>query len=222
MHQRRDIGRFRPFLTTRSEDLGSKVDMGNVGLIRFAAVFFILYSLPLQGEDFSRYNQVAQYDKYFSKYSKRSFGPAFDWRHFKAQAVAESGLRKDARSQAGAVGLMQIMPDTYEEIVKQNRHVKGSGKEPKWSIAAGIDYNRSIWLLFKEKRPFQDRLDFMFGAYNAGKGNIFQAQRRAKRKGLDPNRWRTMESILPSVTGRHSKETINYVGKIKKIKEVLN
>ena len=82
----------------------------------------------------------------------------------------------------GAVGLMQIMPTTFREIVKRNRHIKGSGKEPKWSIAAGIDYNRSIWLLFKEKRPFQDRLDFMFGAYNAGKGNIFRAQRSAKKR----------------------------------------
>ncbi len=32
LHQRRDIGRFRPFLTTRSEDLGSKVDMGGMSV----------------------------------------------------------------------------------------------------------------------------------------------------------------------------------------------
>jgi len=191
-------------------------------LVRFSVVFLILCGLNLRAEEFARYNQVKQYDKHFSKYSKRSFGPAFDWRYFKAQAVAESGLRTDARSRVGAVGLMQIMPTTYREIVKRNRHIRGSGKEPKWSIAAGIDYNRSIWLLFKEKRPFQDRLDFMFGAYNAGKGNIFQAQRRAKKRGLDPNRWRTMESTLPSVTGGHSKETIGYVDKIKKVKRVLN
>ncbi len=190
--------------------------------VGFAAIFFLLCGLPLQGEDFARYNRVTQYDKHFSKYSKRSFGPAFDWRHFKAQAVAESGLRKDARSHVGALGLMQIMPATFDEIVKRNRHIRGSGKEPKWSIAAGIDYNRSIWLLFKEERPFQDRLDFMFGAYNAGKGNIFRAQRRAKKRGLNPNRWRTMESTLPAVTGGHSKETINYVGKIKKVKKLLN
>ena len=191
-------------------------------LVRFAAGFLILCSLTLRAQDFARYNRVKQYDTHFSKYSKRSFGPAFDWRHFKAQAVAESGLRKDARSRVGAVGLMQIMPTTFREIVKRNRHIKGSGKEPKWSIAAGIDYNRSIWLLFKEKRPFQDRLDFMFGAYNAGKGNIFRAQRSAKKRGLNPNSWRTMESTLPSITGGHSKETINYVGKIKKVKKVLN
>ncbi len=190
--------------------------------VGFAAIFFLLCGLPLRGEDFGRYNRVTQYDKHFSKYSKRSFGPAFDWRHFKAQAVAESGLQKDVRSHVGAVGLMQIMPATFNEIVKRNRHIRGSGKEPKWSIAAGIDYNRSIWILFKEERPFQDRLDFMFGAYNAGKGNIFRAQRRAKKRGLNPNRWRTMESTLPAVTGGHSKETISYVGKIKKVKKVLN
>ena len=41
---------------------------------------------------FERYNEVKKYDPYFSKYSKRYFGPGFDWRHFKAQAVAESRL----------------------------------------------------------------------------------------------------------------------------------
>ncbi|BBO84110.1 hypothetical protein DSCO28_46760 [Desulfosarcina ovata subsp. sediminis] len=43
-------------------------------------------------------------------------GPAFDWRHFKAQAVAESRLQAAAKSRVGAVGLMQIMPRTFAEI----------------------------------------------------------------------------------------------------------
>lgn len=190
--------------------------------IILVAVIFNLGTLFLQGEDFSRFNRIKRFDGYFAKYSKHNFGPAFDWRYFKAQAVAESGLREDARSRVGAVGLMQIMPATYREIVRRNRHIKGRGRKARWSIAAGIDYNRSIWLLFKEWRPFQDRLDFMFGAYNAGKGNIFRAQRRAKKRGMDPNRWSNMESVLPSVTGRNSKETIRYVGKIKTIKKALN
>ena len=39
-----------------------------------------------------------QYDDTFKKYSKRYFGAAFDWTHFKAQAMAESGLNPDATS----------------------------------------------------------------------------------------------------------------------------
>ena len=36
---------------------------------------------------YARYNRVTKFDHYFSKYSKRYFGVAFDWRHFKAQAI---------------------------------------------------------------------------------------------------------------------------------------
>lgn len=43
-----------------------------------------------------------RYDDTFSKYSKRYFGPAFDWRIFKAQGMAESNLDPKARSQVVA------------------------------------------------------------------------------------------------------------------------
>ena len=183
-------------------------------------LFFIINSTAY-GENFHRYNNVTSYDNYFSKYTKRNFGPAFNWHHFKAQAIAESGLKKNAKSHVGAIGLMQIMPTTYEEIIKRHRYIKGSCNSPKWNIAAGISYNRSIWNLFKADRPFQDRLDFTFGAYNAGKGNIIKAQKYAKHSGINPDLWSSIEQTLPKVTGKHSKETLKYVTKIKSIKQIL-
>ena len=71
---------------------------------------------PTPSNAYARYNRITTYDMHFSKYSKRYFGVGFDWRYFKAQAVAESNLREDARSWAGAEGLMQIMPRTFQEI----------------------------------------------------------------------------------------------------------
>ena len=189
-----------------------------------AKVFYVAFFLvctQVGAEDFEPYNKVTQYDHYFSKYSKRNFGPNFDWRYFKAQAIAESRLKKDAQSQVGAVGIMQIMPRTYAEIVKRSRYIKGSDNNPQWNIAAGIYYNRSIWNIFKAKRPFQDRLDFMFGAYNAGKGNILKAQRHTMTTELNPNLWASIEKTLPRVTGKHSKETLDYVNKIKEVKAAL-
>ena len=98
---------------------------------------------------YARYNRVTKFDHYFSKYSKRYFGVAFDWRHFKAQAIAESRLEPDARSRVGAVGLMQIMPKTFEEIRHKNPSIKGTRDQPRWSIAAGIWYDRqqfNLWI----------------------------------------------------------------------------
>ncbi len=184
-------------------------------------VIIVFVLTPCLSSAFERYNKVVKYDKYFSKYSKRYFGPNFDWRHFKAQAVAESRLKAKAKSRVGALGVMQIMPKTFKEIQKKNPSIRGSREQPRWSIAAGIYYNRMIWNGWKAERPFQDRINFMFGSYNAGKGNILKAQKIAKREGLNPNLWKSIEPTLPNVTGKRSKETIGYIRKINKIKEVL-
>ena len=74
---------------------------------------------------YSHYNQFTKYDRHFSKYSKRYFGAGFDWRYFKAQAIAESGLQADARSRVGAIGIMQVMPRTFEDIRQQNPQIEG-------------------------------------------------------------------------------------------------
>lgn len=189
-----------------------------VACLVFILVFFCGVGPSLAYE---RYNAVVKYDCYFQKYTKRFFGPGFDWRYFKAQAVAESRLRAQARSRVGAVGLMQIMPATFKEIMRKNPRIKGSRAQPRWNVAAGIYYDRLIWKVWKADRPFQDRIDFTFGAYNAGKANIIKAQRVAKSRGLDPNRWNSIVAILSKVTGRHSRETVGYVKKINTIKEVL-
>ena len=170
---------------------------------------------------YERYNRVKNFDHYFSKYSKRYFGPAFDWKLFKAQAVAESRLNSKAKSHVGAKGIMQIMPKTFQEIKRKHPAIKGSDLQPRWNIAAGIYYNRSIWKLWRADRTFRDRLDFMFGSYNAGKGNILKAQKIAEKRNLNPNQWGSIEKTLPKITGKHSKETINYVQKIHLIKQLL-
>jgi membrane-bound lytic murein transglycosylase F len=51
---------------------------------------------PIRGETDERYDEL------FKKYGKRYFGPGFDWRLFKAQAMAESNLSQTARSHCGA------------------------------------------------------------------------------------------------------------------------
>jgi len=169
---------------------------------------------PVEAESFSKYKNHKMYDRYFSKYAKRFFGAGFDWTHFKAQAIAESNLNIKAKSHVGAVGLMQIMPATFVEITQKNKFIEGSAGEPRWNIAAGISYNRSLWNYWRADRGFQDKLNFMFASYNAGRGNIRKAQRFAEKERANPNLWSTIEKHLVKVTGRHSRETLAYIDRI--------
>jgi membrane-bound lytic murein transglycosylase F len=67
-----------------------------------------------------------------------------DWRYFKAQAVAESRLRKKARSHDGAIGIMQILPETFKYIRSKNPSIPDDPWNPEWNIAAAIYYDRLL------------------------------------------------------------------------------
>src|SRR3954463_11878384 len=109
---------------------------------------------------------VEKYDPVFKKYSKRYFGPAFDWKYFKAQGFAESGLNANAKSWVGARGVMQLMPSTYQEIAS-HRPDFGTIDQPEWNIAAGIMHDRYLWGLWAQTVPDDERHRFMFASYNA-------------------------------------------------------
>ena len=181
----------------------------------------LVQAVPVPSALYAQYDQVTKFDRYFSKYTKRYFGPAFDWRYFKAQAIAESRLREDARSERGAVGVMQVMPQTFEEIRQQNPTIRGRRDQPRWNIAAGIWYDRQNFVIWKASRPLVDKIKFMFGSYNAGRGSILGAQRLALADGLDGTLWSSIEARLPAVTGAHSRETRSYVRRIFEIMPAL-
>lgn len=154
-----------------------------------------------------------KYDPLFRKYTKHYFGPHADWHWFKAQGIAESGLRPNAKSPVGAIGLMQIMPATYKEIRGSNPFLADI-REPRWNIAAGIYYDRMLYRKWKRKRDIQnqERLSFAFGSYNAGYGSILRAHKKAHKRDGKVKRWDQVEKFAP-------RETQAYV---KRIKALMN
>ena len=161
----------------------------------------------------ARKKGTARYDGYFRKYSKRYFGLGFDWKYFKAQAMAESELNPNARSWVGARGLMQLMPSTYREIQSALPHF-GAIDDPEWNIAAGILHDRDLWTLWSKSVETEERPAFMFGSYNAGEGTITRACGVAKASQLDFARWSNIEQIAPKVQRWRYQETIGYVRRI--------
>ncbi len=153
-----------------------------------------------------------RYDPVFRKYTKRYFGPAFDWRYFKAQGFAESGLKATAKSWVGARGVMQLMPSTYQEIAS-HRPEFGTIDQPEWNIAAGIMHDRYLWQLWQKDVADDERHRFMFASYNAGEGTITRALSAAKTKYGAPV-WANVEQIAPSVGRWRYTETLGYVRRI--------
>jgi membrane-bound lytic murein transglycosylase MltF len=154
-----------------------------------------------------------RFDDTFRKYSQRFFGPGFDWRIFKAQAMAESNISMTARSWVGARGIMQLMPATFREIHSKNPDMVSMDK-PEWNIAAGIFYDRQLWNQWEVQAGEGDRLRFMFGSYNAGRGTLLRAQRLALGMTLDPAIWPSIETVAPQVPRWRHTETLEYVVKI--------
>lgn len=144
-----------------------------------------------------------QYDRHFKKYAKRFFGPHFEWRWFKSQGIAESNLNPEATSPVGAIGIMQILPTTFDDIRRANPSFLAL-KDPRWNIAAGIFYDRQLYRKWRKPLPSEERLFLAFSSYNAGYGRVLKA---VKRTGNESYSWTQVKRHLPS-------ETKGYVARI--------
>lgn len=84
----------------------------------------------------------------------------------RAVIAIESGYNPVARSPAGAVGLMQLMPGTAGRYGVQDR------LDPAQNIRAGARYLRDL------KQLFNDDLSLVLAAYNAGEEAVKKHGRR--------------------------------------------
>jgi membrane-bound lytic murein transglycosylase MltF len=144
---------------------------------------------------------VALFRKYSGRYK-------MDFLLMAAQGYQESGLNQDARSPVGAIGVMQIMPETGK-ILKV-----GDITQLEPNIHAGVKHMRSLMDTFFENEPMDDLNKglFTFAAYNAGGGRVRQLRKEAEQRGLDPNVWfGNVEEIASERIGR---ETVTYVANI--------
>jgi len=154
-----------------------------------------------------------RYDDTFRKYTQRFFGPGYDWRIFKAQAMAESNLNMNAKSWVGARGLMQLMPSTFKEVRTKNPEIVSIDK-PEWNIAAGIYYDRQLWKQWTDQQGNQGSEPFMLASYNAGRGTLLRAQDVARLRVLDPVVWASIQTVAPEVPRWRHEETLTYVERI--------
>ena len=106
-----------------------------------------------------------------------------DWRLIIAQMYQESKFNPQAKSFAGALGLMQVMPRTGRDLGYSELNRVENG------IGAGIAYMDWLEDRFPGELDLQERLFFTLAAYNAGAGHVRDARRLTGKLGKDPNRW---------------------------------
>ena len=146
---------------------------------------------------------VAMFRKYGQQYN-------MDWMLMAAQGYQESRLNQSARSHVGAIGVMQVMPETGRELAV------GDITKIDANIHAGVKFIRQMIDRNYANEPMTD-LDkglFAFASYNAGPARIKQLRREAASRGLDPNVWfNNVERVASERIGR---ETVTYVSNIYK------
>ncbi len=94
----------------------------------------------------------------------------------------ESGFRPDAVSASGALGLMQLMPQTATLLLRENKRRTKVSKEiilnPETNAKLGTTY------LGRMLRAFRGNVEYALAAYNAGPGSV--------------TKWRQARGEMPS------------------------
>lgn len=127
-----------------------------------------------------------------------------------AQGYQESLLDQNARSDVGAIGVMQLMPATGHEMNT------GDITQLEPNIHAGIKYVRLLRDQFFESQPMDERnkILFSFAAYNAGPARVQKLRKEAEQRELNPNVWFNNVEIIAA--RRIGEETVTYVSNIYK------
>lgn len=108
----------------------------------------------------------------------------WDWRLLAAQTFQESKFDPTARSWAGAMGLLQLMPGTAQEVGVRDPY------DPGQNVAGGARYLQKLAEQWSgEIADPDERLKFVLASYNTGRGHVQDAQRLAEKNGRDPHVW---------------------------------
>ena len=131
---------------------------------------------------------VSPYDNLFKKYAKQL---GWDWRMVAAVVYQESKFSIGSRSHRGAIGLMQVMPQTGSYYGVDNL------LDPEQNIIAGTNHLKRLQKIFSKYDLTHDELiKFTLAAYNAGEGRISDCRNLAAAKGFDNSRWDEIVKVI--------------------------
>lgn len=125
--------------------------------------------------------QISQYDEIIQRYSKDI---RWDWRLLAAMIYNESRFNHEAKSWAGAFGLMQMMPRTAERFGIDTTHTQEA------NIRAGVAYIKYLDRFWRKHiEDPEERVNFILASYNVGPGHVQDARVIARHLEKDPDVW---------------------------------
>lgn len=125
--------------------------------------------------------ELSPYDDIIKKYAHEL---GWDWRLLAAQIFKESKFNPNAKSWAGAVGLMQLLPVTAKEYGVEDL------SNPADNIYAGTQHVKWLQEYWEDKvADSVERRKFILASYNVGHGHVMDAVRLTDKYGKDSQVW---------------------------------
>lgn len=159
--------------------------------------------------------RISPYDEIVKSITK---GTGVDWKLVLAVMAQESEFNPNARSWAGAVGLMQIIP-RFSQVESEELLY-----DPEINIREGVRYLKKHLERY-EHLDSLNQYSLALASYNVGMGHISDARQLAVRLGNDPDEWESIADALLKLMHQkyyqHARygfkrgiETVNYVENI--------
>jgi len=200
---RKESPKLRAEIAAFAKAYGQKSEFGNALVKKYSGSPRIVKPATSASE-IKKFNAtVAFFRKYGAQYD-------LDYLLMMAQGYQESLLDQNAVSPVGAIGVMQVMPATGNEMNT------GDIKKLEPNIHAGVKYMNFMRNQFFADQPMDGRnkILFSFAAYNAGPSRVLKLQREAEKRGLNPYVWFNNVEIIAGE--RIGEETVTYISNIYK------
>lgn len=160
--------------------------------IKSSAIYQVIYNKYFNSPRFSMITNTSDY----SSLSGNKLSPyddqlkvgakilGWDWRLLASVVYQESNFNPAIKSWAGAIGLMQIMPETGEYFGVSNI------EDPSQNIKVGVRFLKFLdneWA--KTVTDSTERVKFVLASYNVGLSHILDARNLANKYGRSPVKW---------------------------------
>lgn len=135
----------------------------------------------------------------------RSLG--WDWRIIRSVMYQESRYGMNALSSRNAIGLMQMKYSTAQDIDDSEDL---DLFDPEQNIKCAVNYfSYLIRNMSLDQLPYEEQINFVLGAYNAGLGRIQENRDNALEDGKDPNKWADVAPYTPNQTQKYVEAVCN-------------